>query len=71
MHKKTLILALDNCILKTSIFKDELPRIDGLFYYQKLKILVCFRNDFLAFLRRMQPHYEIIAWQSSQPDYSE
>jgi hypothetical protein len=64
-NKKTLILALDNCILKTSIFKDELPRIDGLFYYQKLKILVCFRNDFLAFLRKMSKNYEIIAWQSS------
>ena len=70
-RKKTLILALDNCILKTSIFKDELPRIDGLFYYQKLKILVCFRNDFLAFLRKMQKDYEVIAWQSSQHDYSE
>ena len=69
--KKTLVLALDNCILKTSIFKDELPRIDGLFFYQKLKILVCFRNDFKAFLKTMQKYYEIIAWQSSQLDYSE
>jgi phenolic acid decarboxylase len=66
-----LILALDGCILKTSIFKDELPRIDGVFYYQKLKILVCFRNDFLAFLNHVKKNYEIIAWQSSQLDYSE
>ena len=70
-HKKTLILALDNCILKTSIFKDELPRIDALFYYQKLKILICFRNDFLAFLKQMSKYYEIVAWQSSQNDYSD
>ena len=64
-HKKTLVLPLDNCLLKTSIFKDELPRIDGLFTYQKLKILVCFRNFTSLFLRNLQKEYEIIAWQSS------
>lgn len=31
--KKTLIIALDECILKTSIFKDEFPRVDGFFDY--------------------------------------
>lgn len=51
--KKTLILALDNCLLKTSIFKDELPRIDGLFTYQKLKILACFRNFTQLFLKNL------------------
>jgi len=28
-NKKTVILSLDDCLLKTSIFKEDLPRIDG------------------------------------------
>jgi len=50
-HKKTLILALDECILKTSIFKDEFPRVDGFFRHQKLKIYTCFRKDLNIFLK--------------------
>jgi hypothetical protein len=42
--KKTLVVALDDCILKTSIFKEELPRIDGEFIFQKLRVYVCFRK---------------------------
>ena len=42
--KKTMVIALDDCILKTSIFKEELPRIDGEFIFQKLRVYVCFRK---------------------------
>ena len=63
--KKTLIIALDECILKTSIFKDEFPRVDGFFDYQKLKIYACFRKDLKMFLEESQKYYEIIAWTSS------
>jgi hypothetical protein len=50
MSKKTLVLALDDCILKTSIFKDEFPRIDGQFVFQKLQVYVCFRKHLKEFV---------------------
>ena len=50
-NKKTLVIALDDCVLKTSLFKEEFPRVDGSFDYQKLKIYVCFRKDLEHFLK--------------------
>jgi TFIIF-interacting CTD phosphatase-like protein len=64
-------LALDGSLLKTSIYKDELPRVDGFFIYSKLKIYVCFRKRMIEFLRALQEKFEIIAWQSSQKDYAQ
>lgn len=54
INKKTVILSLDDCLLKTSIFKHDLPRIDGEFIYNNLNIYVCFRpymNEFLHSLK--------------------
>lgn len=51
INKKTVILSLDDCLLKTSIFKHDLPRVDGEFIYNNLNIFVCYRphmNDFLT-----------------------
>lgn len=70
-QKRTLIISLDECVLKTSIFKEEFPRVDCMFNYQKLKIFVCFRNFLKEFLESLQKHFEIIAWTSSQSDYTE
>ena len=50
IKKKTLIISFDDCILKSSIFKEEFPRNDGMFKFQKLKIFVCFRNNLKFFL---------------------
>lgn len=35
-EKKTLIVSLDDCLLKTSIFAADLPRIDGTFFHNNL-----------------------------------
>ena len=51
--KRTLVISLDECVLKTTIFKEEFPRIDCIFKYQKLKIYVCFRNHLKQFLELM------------------
>ena len=64
-HKKTLILSLDDCLLKTSIFKQDLPRIDGEFVYNSLNIYVCFRPMLISFLTILKPHFELILWSSS------
>ena len=61
---------MDECILKTSIFKDEFPRVDGYFDYQKLKIYVCFRKDLHMFLTEASKVFEIIVWTSSTEEYS-
>ncbi len=52
--KKTLILSFDDCLLKSSIFKNEFPRNDGMFIFQKLKVYVCFRKDLEIFLKTAQ-----------------
>lgn len=49
-------------MLKTSMFPDDLPRIDGEFIYSKLKIYVCFRKYFQEFILNMKDKYELIAW---------
>ena len=64
-QKKTIILSLDDCLLKTSIFKEELPRIDGEFIYNKMNIFVCFRPGLMAFLNLLKIHFELILWSSS------
>lgn len=68
--KRTLILTIDDCLLKTSIFKEELPRHDSSFKFGKLEVHVCFRNYLKEFLFEAQKYYEVIAWTSSQSEYS-
>ena len=41
--KKTIILSLDDCLLKTSVFMQDLPRVNGQFIYNNLTIYVCLR----------------------------
>ena len=67
----TLVLALDGSMLKTSIFPEELPRVDGSFVYSKLKIYVCFRKKFREMIGALKDKFELIAWQSSQQDYAQ
>ena len=69
--KKTIVLAIDGSMLKTSIFAEELPRVDGTFIYQKLKIHVCFRKFFREMISQLKEKFELIAWQSSQKDYAQ
>lgn len=70
-NKKTVIFSLDDCLLKTSIFKEDLPRVDGEFIYNKLNIFVCFRPYLKECIELLRPHYELILWSSSQHDYTE
>lgn len=63
--KQSLVLSLDDCLLKTSIFKQELPRTDGHFKFQKLEVYVCFRNHLAEFLQELKKHFELIIWTSS------
>lgn len=58
-------------MLKTSIFKEELPRVDSSFKFKKLKVFVCFRNGLKEFLFEAQKYYEVVAWTSSQAQYSQ
>ncbi|CDW86447.1 nli interacting factor-like phosphatase family protein [Stylonychia lemnae] len=69
--KKTIILSLDDCLLKTSIFKEDLPRIDGEFVYNGLNIFVCYRPYMNELLASLKQSFELILWSSSQPDYTE
>eukprot|EP00347_Sterkiella_histriomuscorum_P006363 403353046 len=71
MVKKTVILSLDDCLLKTSIFKHDLPRVDGEFIYNNLNIFVCYRPYMEEFLETMKESFELILWSSSQSDYTE
>ena len=57
--------------MKTSLFKDEFPRINGSFEFKKMKVYICFRNFLKEFLFEAQKYFEIIVWSSSQADYSE
>ena len=61
-RKKTLVLTLDGSMLKTSIFPEELPRVDGSFVYSKLKIYVCFRKKFREMIGALKDKFELIAW---------
>ena len=67
---KTLVFALEDCILKTSLYKDELPNSDGFFTFTKLKIHYCFRNDLKLLIMRLSVFYEIVIWASSTRDYT-
>jgi hypothetical protein len=49
-------------MLKTSIFPEELPRVDGSFVYSKLKIYVCFRKKFREMIGALKDKFELIAW---------
>ncbi len=71
VQKKTLILTLDDCLLKTSIFKTDLPRVDGAFDYNNLTIYVCFRPHLTEMMDSLKTHFELIVWTSSQNDYTE
>jgi TFIIF-interacting CTD phosphatase-like protein len=63
-------LSLDDCLLKTSIFKHDLPRIDGEFVYNNLNIYVCFRPRLFDFLASLRKDFELILWSSSEEDYT-
>ncbi len=51
LNKKTVVLSLDDCLVKTSIFKQDLPRVDGHFTYNNLSIYLCYRPHLFQFLR--------------------
>ena len=70
-HKKTLIISGDECILKTDIYKDQIPRVDSKFKFMKLDILVCNRRFLKEFLYGAKKYYEVILWTSSQGKYAE
>lgn len=63
--KRTLVIDIDDCILKTSIFSKEFPRNDSKFIFQNLKVFVCFRKHLEAFLKIASEAYELIAWTSA------
>ena len=63
--KKTVILSLDDCLLKTSIFKHDLPRVDGEFIYNNLNIYVCYRPYMHEFINTLKEQFELILWSSS------
>lgn len=65
VNKKTVILSLDDCLLKTSIFRHDLPRIDGEFIYGGLNIFVCYRPHLKEFLTTLKQNFELILWSSS------
>lgn len=69
--KRTLILTIDDCLLKTSIFKEELPHVDATFKFKTLKVHVCFRKYLKEFIHEVKKYYEVIAWTSSQLEYSD
>lgn len=69
--KKTLVLSLEDCLLKTSMYKEEMPRVDGSFQkFNNLKIFVCFRPYLISFLQNLQKYFEIILWSSSQTEFT-
>lgn len=69
--RKTLVLGLEDCILKTSMYKEELPRVDGSFERaNNFKIFVCFRPYLSTFLQNIQKSFELILWSSNQTEYS-
>ena len=63
--RRTLVLTIDDCFLKTSIFPEELPHVDATFTFNKLKVHVCFRNYLKEFINEVKKYYEVIAWTSS------
>ena len=63
--KRTVILTIDDCLLKTSIFKEELPQVDAQFSFKKLKVYVSFRSYLSEFLHSLKKYYEVVAWTSS------
>jgi len=71
IKKKTLVLSLDGCLIQTSIFKDEMPRVDGTFKFNSLKVNVCFRPFLKEFILELQSYFELIIWTSSQSEYSQ
>jgi TFIIF-interacting CTD phosphatase-like protein len=70
MFKKTMVIALEENMLKTSLYKEELPKVDGMFKYQNLKIFMCFRKGFAELIEHCSKLFEIIVWTSSNRDYS-
>lgn len=72
--EKTLILSLDDCILKTSSYLEDLPRKDGSFKYKinerELKIYVCYRSHLQEFLEKLSQRFELIIWSSNNPEYT-
>ena len=36
LKRQTVIFSLEDCIVKTSMYKDDLPRLDGEFMYNNL-----------------------------------
>lgn len=68
--KKTLVLSLDDCLVRTGIFTADIPHVDGIFENNGLKIFVSFRPSLMAFLSDMKPHFELIIWSSSQEDFT-
>ena len=67
---KTLVFALEDCILKTSLYKDDLPKTDGFFTFKMMRIYFCFRNDLRQLMMQLSDFYEIIIWSSSARDYT-
>jgi TFIIF-interacting CTD phosphatase-like protein len=53
------------------VFKDEFPRNDARFCYDKLNVYVCFRHHLETFLRIASNCFELIAWTSAQESYTQ
>ena len=61
---------MDDCLLKTSVFAEELPKNDTFFYLNKLKVHVSYRKHLSTFLKLASNHFELIAWTAAQEAYT-
>ena len=69
--KQTIVISFEDCLVKTSLYKSELPRVDSKFKFQKLSVYICNRNHLVEFLRAAKENFEVILWLNSQEDYAE
>lgn len=50
--KLTLVISGEDCLVKTSLYKSELPRVDAKFKFMKMNIYVCHRPGVKEFLQQ-------------------
>ena len=65
------MLSAEEFLVKTSLYKDEVPKVDSKFKYHKMTIHVCNRNNLRDFLHEAAKYFEIILWMTSKFDYTQ
>ena len=63
------MISLDTLVI-TSVQKNDIPRVDGHFEYNGLKIYVCFRPCLIEFLDVLVQNFELILWTTAATEYS-